>query len=270
MVDNKNPFENISIKNLISLVNVCAPDWGETKCIYGYNKFYYFLDGESTIIIEGDEYHPEPGDLFLISADTKHTYFHNPNKPVYKYWCHFDLLLNDGQKLRYSKTGVRCKVSREEIVPAFKKLVDAYLSRSPLDTLVEKSALLELLRIFMSKIDYKSILPVNSDDFVNRINDYVIRNIRNNISLKDLAEVIHLHPNYFTQYFKKHFKNSPIVHVNLMRLDRAAQLLIHDPDKSVAEVSEVVGFNDYRYFSRLFKKRYGITPSAYKGVHYGE
>lgn len=265
--NNKNIFENITVKNLISLVNVCAPDWGETDCIYGYNKLYYFLEGESTIIIEGDKYHPEPGELFLIPANTKHTYFHNPQKPVYKYWCHFDLSLNDGQKLTYSKTGVKCNISREEIVPVFEKLIDSFISTNPLDSLTEKSELLKLLRIFMCNVDYRNLLPVSSDDFVTNINDYIIRNIHFNITLKQLAEIVHLHPNYFIQYFKKHFNTSPIVYVNFMRLDRAVQLFIHYPDKSIREAAEEVGFNDYRYFSRLFKKRYGITPSAYKGIH---
>jgi AraC-like DNA-binding protein len=267
MQNSTNIFDNITVNNLISRVNVCAMDWGETDCIYGYNKFYYFLDGEGTLIIDGNEYHPERGDLFMIPADTRHTYFHNQKRPVYKYWCHFEMALNNGQKLTYSKTAVKCKVPMEEIVPVFKKLVDSEISANPMDTLSEKSALLDLLRIFMGYVDYKSLLPVDSDDFVTRINDYIIQNIHTNITLRQLAEIVHLHPNYFTQYFRKHFNTSPIVHVYLMRLDRANQLLIHAPDKSIKEVAQEVGFNDYRYFSRLFKKRYGITPSAYKGIH---
>ncbi len=262
-----NIFENIAVKNLVSRLTVCDPDWGETDCIYGYNKFYYFLGGEGTLIIDGDEYHPEPGELFLIPADTRHTYFHNPEKPVYKYWCHFDISLNEGRKLTYSRSGARCKAPREALEPVFRKLVDSDISRNPLSALAEKSALLEILGIFMSNVDYTSILPDRTDDFITRINNYIIRNMLSNITLKQMAETVHLHPNYFTQYFRKHFNASPIEHVNIMRLEWAAQLLIHSPGKSIGEVAGEAGFNDYRYFSRLFRKRYGITPSAYKGSY---
>lgn len=265
--NNRNIFENIAMKSLICRVNLCAPDWGETDCVYGYNKFYYFLNGEGTIIIEGDEYHPEPEELFLIPAGTRHTYFHNPERPVYKYWCHFDISLDEGQKLVYSKSGVRCKILREVLVPVFKKLVDSNISKDPLGTLAEKSALLELLRIFMSNVDYSGILPARSDDFVTCINNYIICNMRSSITLRQMAKTVHLHPNYFIQYFRKHFNVSPIEHVNILRLEWAAQLLANDPGKSIAEVAGEAGFNDYRYFSRLFKKRYGITPSAYKGIY---
>ena len=265
--NNKNIFENMSVKNLICRINVCTPDWGETDCIYGYNKFYYFLAGDGTMIIEGDKYHPEAGELFLIPADTRHTYFHNPQNPVYKFWCHFDLSLNEGRKLVYSKNGVRCKVPKDVLVPVFEKLADSELSKNPLDILAERSALLELLRIFMGKVDYTSILPAGEDDFVTSINEYITSNLCSTITLKHLAEIIHLHPNYFTQYFKKHFNVSPIEHVNILRLERVCQLLVQNPGKSIGEVASEAGFKDYRYFARLFRRRYGITPSAYKGFH---
>ncbi len=263
---NVNLFDNITLKNLICRVNICAPDWGETDCIYDYNKFYYFLGGEGTLIIEEDEYQPEPGELYLIPADTRHTYFHNPKSPVFKYWCHFDMSFGEGKKLVYSKDVVKCKIPEDTIKPIFEKLIEANMSRTPLDTLSEKSALLELIRIFMSNTDYIKLLPT-ADNFINRINEYINQNICSNITLKQMADLFHLHPNYFTQYFKKYFNVSPIEHVNIIRLERGARLLRSEPQKSIGEAAIEVGFNDYRYFSRLFKKRYGITPSAYKEIH---
>ena len=262
----RNFFEIIMIKNLICRLNVCAPDWGETDCIYGYHKFYYFLKGEGTIIIQGSEYHPRPGELFLIPANTRHSYYHNRQNPVYKYWCHFDLMLNEGQKLIYSKDTVSCLLPREIVIPVFEKLVNLDISSNPLDTLTEKAALLELLKLFLEHVELKSILPESADDFVSRVNAYILQNICSNITLRQLADTVHLHPNYFIQVFKKHFSVSPIEHVNAVRLEMAAQLFNSEPDKSIGEVAYKIGFNDYRYFSRLFKRKYGISPSAYKGT----
>jgi AraC family transcriptional regulator, arabinose operon regulatory protein len=261
-----NFFENISIKNLICRVNVCAPDWHETDCMYAYNKFYYFLEGEATLVIQGDEYHPQPGELFMIPANTRHTYFHNIQKPVYKYWCHFDFTLNEGQKLVYHKDEINCLLPRPEVTAIFDKFVNLDVSNNPLDTLVEKSALLELLKLFLENVNYKSILHEKTSDFICQINDLINKNIKNEITLKQMADVFHLHPNYFIQYFKKHFSVTPIEYVNSIKLQRAAQLLTHNHDKSINQVAYEVGFNDYRYFTRLFKKKYGLTPSSYKGM----
>lgn len=264
MLQNRNIFENISVKSLISHVNYCAPDWGETDCSYGYNKFYYFIEGDATLIIEGDEYKPEPEELFLIPADSRHTYFHDPARPVYKYWCHFDLRLDRGRKLAYSRDGAKCRIPRRKIVPVFEKLINSCSSSDQLDTLAEKAALLEILRLFLSGVDYVGILPDSMDDFIVTVNEYIMRNIRSTITLQDLAGIVHLHPNYFIQYFRKRLNVSPIEHLNILRLEKAAQLLIRYPECTVAEIAMEVGFRDYRYFSRIFRKRYGITPSAYK------
>ncbi|HOJ80393.1 MAG TPA: helix-turn-helix transcriptional regulator [Clostridiales bacterium] len=270
MLHGKNIFENIFVKNLISHVNYCAPDWGETDCSYGYNKFYYFIEGDATLIIEGDEYHPEPEELFLIPADTRHTYYHDPVRPVYKYWCHFDLRLNEGRKLVYSKYGAKCRIPRETIVPVFEKLISSYNSADPRDTLSEKAALLEILRLFMDNVDYVCILPENTDDFIAAVDEYIVRNIGSAITLQGLAGIVHLHPNYFIQYFRKRYNVSPMEHVKILRLEKAAQLLVQHPEQSVGEIAMEVGFRDYRYFGRIFRKRYGITPSTYKRLAGGK
>ena len=155
-------------------------------------------------------------------------------------------------------------IFRRKIVPVFEKLIDSYNSADPRCTLAEKAALLEILRLFMSNVDYISILPENTDDFIATVNEHVMRNISSAITLRDLAGIVHLHPNYFIQYFRKRYNVSPIGHVKTMRLEKAAQLLVQFPERSVGEIAMEVGFRDYRYFSRIFRKRYGITPSTYK------
>lgn len=263
---NKNVFETIIMKCLLRGYNVCAPDWGETDCVYGYNKFYYFQAGESSIIIHGDTYHPKPGELFMIPANTKHTYLHNPLDPVLKYWCHFDLSFNGKQKIVYSPETIKCSPHRDIVIPLFDRLVKLDSSSNSLDILSEKAILIELFRIFLENINPQKLMPQNEDHFVTKINDYILKNLQSAITLKDMADIVHLHPNYFIAFFKQYFSVSPLEYVNAMRLEKAAQLLIREPDQSIEQVAYLVGFNDYRYFGRSFKKRYGLTPSAYKGL----
>ena len=263
---NKNIFDTIMMKCLLRGYNVCAPDWGETDCIYGYYKFYYFQDGEATIIIHGDTYYPKPGELYMIPANTKHTYLHNPLKPVLKYWCHFDLTFIGEQKLVYCKETLKCSPPKELVIPLFDSLVNLDSSSNLLDILSEKAILIELFRIFLEHINVQKLIPQNSDDFVIKIDDFIIQNLQSVITLKDMADIVHLHPNYFIQYFKRYFPISPMQYVNTIRLEKATQLFVSQPDLSIEQVAYLMGFKDYRYFGRAFKKRYGMPPSAYKGL----
>ena len=203
MLRGKNIFENIFVKNLISHVNYCAPDWGETDCSYGYNKFYYFIEGDATLIIEGDEYRPEPEELFLIPADTRHTYFHDPARPVYKYWCHFDVRLSDGGSWPILP-GRKCR-SRGKNPPVFEKPIDSQFCGSA-GYPCEKSALLEILRLHGQRGLCRHTAG-NPDDFISTVNDYVMRNIGSAITLRPgrdrppASELLHT-------IFRKHYNVS--------------------------------------------------------------
>lgn len=259
-----NIFENISVKSLISRVNVCAPDWGEENCVYAYNKFYYFLEGQCTLILNGDTFIPKPEELFLIPAYTPHTYYQNPDHPIMKYWTHFNLIFHqEQQKLVYHKETVKCTIPKHQIIPVFAALAQTNLSTNPLDTLTEKSALLEILRIFLDNVNLDKILPINKDHFMSKMDHYIKQHLHSEISLNELADLVHLHPNYFIKYFKKHFSVTPIEYVNAIRLQTATHLLRNQSDRSIQRIAHDVGFNDYRYFSRIFKKKYGVSPSQY-------
>jgi len=259
-----NSFEHATLNNLICRYNVCAHDWGEQNCVYSFNKFYYFIEGEATLVIEGDVFTPRPEELFLIPAHAKHTYFHNPRKPVLKYWSHFNLNLDHERKLIYHPETVKCTIPKPLIVPAFETLVQTDLSANPLDALTAKTALLQLLRLFLERVDLDTLLPANENDFSSKINAYIRSHLQTEITLVELANLVHLHPNYFIKAFKKHFNATPIEYVNTLRLQLAAKLLTQEPHRSIQLIAEEVGLNDYRYFSRLFKKKYGVSPSRFR------
>ena len=65
---------------------------------------------------------------------------------------------------------------------------------------------------------------------------------------------------------KRYFSVLPLEYVNVVRLEKASHLLLSDMDLTIEQVAYQVGFNDYRYFGRSFKKRYGLTPSSYRGL----
>lgn len=260
-----NCFEHVIVQNLMSRYNVCAHDWGETDCVYAFHKFYYFIEGEGTLIIKGDVFKPQPEELFLIPANTKHTYYHNPDNPVLKYWSHFNLVLDQEQKLLYHPETVKCTIPRQQILPTFEMLVRTDPSANPLDSLTEKTTLLHVLKLFLERVDLAKIIPENRDIISSNIIAYIRSHLHTEITLVDLANLVHLHPNYFIKYFKKRFHVTPIEYVNTLRLQLAAKSLTRNPHQSIQLIAEEAGFNDYRYFSRLFKKKYGVSPSQFKG-----
>lgn len=79
-----------------------------------------------------------------------------------------------------------------------------------------------------------------------------------------VAEHCHLSVNYFSKMFHAHIGVSFQDYVCNARIEQAKVALIQNRDQSIANVSYILGFKDVSYFSRLFKKRTGLTPGQYR------
>lgn len=93
--------------------------------------------------------------------------------------------------------------------------------------------------------------------------EYIDENYSQNIGLTELADKVEMNPAYLSILFKEEVGMSYIKYLTKIRMDRAKQLLLEG--YRIGEVSEMVGYSNYRYFCDIFKKQEGQTPSQYKG-----
>lgn len=77
------------------------------------------------------------------------------------------------------------------------------------------------------------------------------------------ANVATVTKTYFIRLFKQEFAQTPVQYINRKKVERA-QLMLFTSDCSVKEVAYKLGFSDYGYFIRLFRKMTGITPQEYR------
>ncbi len=96
---------------------------------------------------------------------------------------------------------------------------------------------------------------------------YIMQNYKKEISIKTLAEHMHLSPDYTAHLFKQIFGTSFKQYINYMRVSQAQQLLLSSDDFTVTEILLDCGFNNHTSFIRAFKKFTGVTPSEYIVAH---
>lgn len=99
--------------------------------------------------------------------------------------------------------------------------------------------------------------------FVQKAANYIKLNYSEKISIKEIADQLYLSPNYLSELFKKHTGKTISEYLTEYRLEKACQLLDH-AEYRVGDVSGMVGIHDGRYFSNMFKKKYGMTPTEYR------
>lgn len=88
---------------------------------------------------------------------------------------------------------------------------------------------------------------------------------RENLNLTDLADKYHFNHSYLTRIFKKQKGQYSLKLINSLRIEDAKELLLN-PEPSVREISEMLGFSDQHYFSRSFKNSTGLSPNEYRNI----
>ena len=97
------------------------------------------------------------------------------------------------------------------------------------------------------------------------IEKYIAKNLQKKITLADIGEITHYSPIYCDIIFKRETGQSIIGYLTDHRIIEAKKLII-DSLLSLKEVAENVGFEDYNYFSRIFKKKTGYTPTQFRNL----
>ncbi|CAM3549718.1 response regulator transcription factor [Saccharibacillus brassicae] len=95
---------------------------------------------------------------------------------------------------------------------------------------------------------------------------YIDEHYAEPLSLTGLGRYFHFNPSYLSSYFATHNKEGFSEYLNKIRVSRAEELL-REGEISISEISGRVGYSDPGYFTKVFKKQTGLSPSQYRRQH---
>jgi AraC-like DNA-binding protein len=150
------------------------------------------------------------------------------------------------------------------ILPLFKKLATYHSYTRPMEIFKELSLFYQILELCFEALSPDKLLPASQNSFTKTLNPYIETHYQNVISIQELAALVNLSPNYFIQSFKQHYNETPVNYLNNYRLEKSLCYLFESGTRSIQDISYICGFSDYRYYSRLFKNKYGLSPGNYR------
>jgi two-component system, response regulator YesN len=92
---------------------------------------------------------------------------------------------------------------------------------------------------------------------------FVKENLNKPITLKEVAQKVHLTPHYFGQIFKSVTGENFVPFLTKVKMEEACKLL-KDPLYRIYQISDTLGFSDPHYFTKVFLKTYGKSPKKYR------
>jgi AraC-like DNA-binding protein len=93
--------------------------------------------------------------------------------------------------------------------------------------------------------------------------DFIRSNYMNKITLEETAQYVYLSPAYFSKIFKEETKSNFNVFLNNIRIEQAKKLLLND-NINLSDISNIVGYEDQSYFTKVFKRVTGVSPGRFR------
>jgi AraC family transcriptional regulator of arabinose operon len=227
----------------------------------------YCTEGNGWVEINKKKIPVSPSQFIAIPANTPHKYGADENRPWTIYWVHFkgqaaaffiDLILQNSQNYKPYLSYNNDRIKLFEIIC----------------TNLERGYGTDILRYvnmtfthFLSSLVYDEMFNNqernNEPNIIERTVSFMQENITRMLKLEDLAVFANLSASHFSYIFKSKTGHAPIEYFNQLKIQQACQYIAFT-NMSVKNIALTLGIEDQYYFSRMFTKLMGSSPSDYK------
>jgi AraC-like DNA-binding protein len=239
--------------------------WKDHDYIPDFNKLYFITEGEGYVKVGEQELYPQPGDMVLLPAGELQSYGTISDNTFGKYWCHFKAKIGNLHLFQVVKTGCIVRIDDvDSLKREFERLIRYSRSGELTSGFRVNAILLEIIAQFIDGCEAARMntTVTSSVEKMSEVLKYIEGHLDSDMTVEDLAQIAHFHPNYFIRLFKNFTGHSPIQYINRMRLEKAKHLLTLT-EWNVSLIADAVGMELY-YFSRIFKEYTGFSPTAYR------
>lgn len=220
-------------------------------------ELIYVAKGTAHIDINGKSNNLLQGDLLLISPYSIHGFSVNDRSEIWVGVFSEDYIHSFAKKHSYNIfSKFRCDKHLEIILKEY-----LFFEGQPKDLYMTKSC---LYMICSECLKNSEIINTKvSNDFRNRVIEYISQNLTNDIRLFETATALGYEYHYFSSLFHQSFSLNFKEFVNMYRFEQSCEML-RDKEKDIAFVAVECGFQSIRNFNRIFKKFSGITPTEFR------
>src|SRR5690606_38416480 len=111
--------------------------------------------------------------------------------------------------------------------------------------------------------DIIKLRQLSSIKVIDQAKRWITEHVAEDVTIKKIADHVYMNPTYFSEYFKMQTGETVLDFLTRLRIDYAKELL-RDTRLKLHDISGRVGYQDVKYFSKLFKHKLGMTPSQYR------
>lgn len=235
----------------------------------------YCLEGEGEAVLNDKKVRVKAGDILLIPKGIAHTYKARQKRPWTIYWVHFhghqaaDFVAHLEQRESPQRQFIIPIGIHSRLASDFAALLEARESTYNLNAYIcAANQLRQILShiALLQPLARQKLSRAGLD--IERVHSLMQTHVHEQLDLDTLAESVNLSKFHFVKKYKEITGTTPINHFIQLKIERACHLL-DTTTNSINEISFAVGYEDAYYFSRIFKKLMGLSPSQYRKMRTG-
>ena len=252
-------------------MHITQPSYGYGPAIRDHDLIHFVFRGRGNVTTAGRRFEVFAGQLFYLRRGAVSYYEANDEAPWYYAWIGFDgpwggaILaesgLNEDNPVAQIPDMPRCYALCEAMLKAFLSS-DDYLAMTGLCY-----QLMDDLRQLTFPPQKQSVLPEihreTADSWLNAVISKVEAGYRSDLSVQALADEVGVSRTHLTEEFKKVTGRSVKRYITELRMERAKMHMIRTK-RSIKDIALDCGYSDPLFFSRMFKKYYGMSPQEYR------
>ncbi|WP_409343602.1 AraC family transcriptional regulator [Paenibacillus sp. MBLB4367] len=233
------------------------------------SEMIYISNGEGMIKIDGRPYAVQQGDLLIYNQGILHEECSSAICPLDMYYCgvaNVKIAGISGRRIipEGATPYIKTKQYADKISGIFSFMYEESVVQGKGHTLICESLLIALITLIQRMV--QPDLGVSRKDpnaLAVQIKEYLDQNYLRHVTLKDMADNFHRNAYYLSHVFKKKYNDSPINYMLYRRMGEAKRLLVNT-DMKVGEVATFLGYENANYFTILFTRTMGESPTQFK------
>lgn len=250
---------------------------------HDFMELVIVLEGSAIHVVNNEEFVVSKGDVFVVGNDIAHSYKNAENFLICNImYCQNNFFHNSGdisllsgfqalfvlEPYESGKSSFchRLKLTHknfEKVRQLTNLMLDEYNRQNPGCRTLLKSYFLELA-VILSRL-YEFDESPQSEDIINlaKAAAYIETHFAESIDVAQLAQLSHYSERHFLRLFTQTYKATPTEYITNLRINHAC-ILLKDKKCSVSEAAIHCGYTNVNYFSRVFRKKTGLSPTEYK------
>ena len=226
------------------------------------------VEGEGWFELQGKRQPMHKHQALLIPRNEPHVYGASEHDPWSIHWVHFTGASSDYFAYLLPQDAYTLDVAPETVETVktlFGECYESFLGSFVLQQMIYVAQTLHHLLgcVFFNNPAFSPTLRTSRFHSVRKTLDYLRQNLNRHLSLDDMATHARLSKSHFLRLFKEQTGYSPIDYFIHLKVQHACMLL-SVTRRPIREISLAVGYDDQYYFSRIFKKVVGVSPSKYR------